>query len=349
MQALASSGNWSSYLRDPSWIPHFYDARTDTLVMARVPREAQRALTFLDPRFITRDMESPAAPISQLPAEQIHNDSGPLHFIFHTGFCCSTLLARALDIPGVSMGLKEPAVLACFADYWSKSRRTAGALEALTVTLNLLARPLTPGETQIVKPSTVANHIIPQLLHARPDAKAIVLFSSLDVFLRAIARRGLEGRIFARELFQQFAPVIPLDAGFDDDDAMIQTDLQIAAQAWLMQASFMDALAKRFGTKRVRVLNGDTLLANPMGTLCALGAFFNLNMTPEITRSIADGPVFQEHSKELGRPFNAEARQIQYEGAAANNREELRMTLAWARALATRCGAPLTLDETLRP
>lgn len=349
MQALASKENWASYVRDPAWLPHFYDARSDTLVLAHVPREAQRALTFLDPRFITRDMESSAAPISDLPADQIHREAGPLHFIFHTGFCCSTLLARALDIPGVSMGLKEPAVLACFAEYWANSRRTAGALEALTVTLDLLARPLTPGETQIVKPSTVANHIIPQLLHARPDAKAIVLFSSLDVFLRAIARRGLEGRIFARELFHQFAPVIPLDAGFDDDDAVLQTDLQIAAQAWLMQASFMDALGKRFGTKRVRVLNGDTLLANPMGTLSALGAFFNLNMTPEIARSIAEGPVFQEHSKELGRPFNADARRIQYEAAGAGHLEEIRMTIAWARALATRCGAPLTLDETLRP
>ena len=33
------------------------------------------------------------------------------HFIFHSAFCCSTLLARAFDIEGQSIGLKEPTIL----------------------------------------------------------------------------------------------------------------------------------------------------------------------------------------------------------------------------------------------
>jgi len=345
----ASEENWTTYVQDPTWLPHAYDARRDTLVFAHLPRETQREMVFLDPRFMPPGAQSEPAPIAELGADVVRHQAGPLHFIFHTGFCCSTLLARALDIPGVSMGIKEPSVLASFAQYWSNSRRAPGALEALTITLNLLSRPLMRGEAQIVKPSTVVNHIIPQLLHARPDAKAIVLFSSLDSFLRAIARRGLDGRIFARELFHQFAPVIPLDAGFDDEDPVLLADLQIAAQAWLMQASFMDALAKRFGTSRVRVLNADTLLQNPMGALSAVGAFFNLGLTPEIARAVAEGPVFQEHAKEPGRPFNADAQRAQHIETGALHGEELMRTKDWARALARRCNAPLTLEETLRP
>lgn len=346
MQALASQENWANYVQDPAWIPHFYDPQHDTLVLAQLPREKQRQLTFLDSRFVDRRAESEPAPISQLPTDLITGETGPLHFIFHTGFCCSTLLARALDIPGVSMGLKEPAVLACFAEYWSNSRRTAGALEALTVTLDLLSRPLAPGEAQIVKPSTVANHIIPQLLHARPDAKAIVLFSSLDTFLRAIARRGLEGRIFARELFHQFAPVIPLDAGASADDIVLHADLQIAAQAWLMQATFMDAIAKRFGS-RVRVLNADTFLNKPAATLTSVGAFFNLGITPEMARGITASAIFTEHAKELGRPFDAQARRAQYEEAGEAHRLEIAMAKSWAAGVAQKCGATLVLDETL--
>lgn len=348
MQVLAAHQDWAGYVRDPAWMPHFYDPRRDTLVLARLPREAQRKLTFLDQRFVDRDAESLPAPISQLPLDLVSQNAGPLHFVFHTGFCCSTLLARALDIPGVSMGLKEPAVLACFAEYWSNSRRTAGALEALTVTLDLLSRPLSPGETQIVKPSTVVNHIIPQLLHARPDAKAIVLHSSLDTFLRAVARRGLEGRIFARELFHQFAPVIPLEGGALGDDVVLQADLQIAAQAWLMQAAFMDAIAKRFG-RRVQVLDSETFLAKPTDTLMDIGAFFELRMTADIARAAAESPVFHEHAKELGRPFDAVARKAQYDAAGEAHREELALTKEWARGLAMRSGAPLTLEETLTP
>ena len=33
-----------------------------------------------------------------------------MHFIFHSAFCCSTVLARAFDIPGIAMGLKEPPI-----------------------------------------------------------------------------------------------------------------------------------------------------------------------------------------------------------------------------------------------
>lgn len=339
---------WTPYVQDPTWLPHAYDAQRDTLVFAHLPREAQRQLTFLDPRFMPREGQSAPAPISELAAEAVRHQAGPLHFIFHTGFCCSTLLARALDIPGVSMGIKEPSILASFAEHWSSKEHAPGAPEALNITLDLLSRPLARGEAQIVKPSTAVNHMIPQLLHARPDAKAIVLFSSLDAFLRAIVRRGLKGRVFARQLYYQFAPVIPLNGAVEEDYAILLADLQIAAQAWLMQAAFMDSLAKTFGTSRVRVLNGETLLANRMGTLSAVGAFFNLGLTPEITRSIVEGPVFKEHAKELGRPFSAEEHRAQHDHAGVMHHEELMMTKAWARALAIRSGAPLVLEETLR-
>lgn len=347
MQALASKEIGAQYVQDSAWLPHFYDPHRDSLSFAYLPREAQRALTFLDPRYITRDAESPSIQIAQLPEHEIRQAAGPLHFIFHTGFCCSTLLTRALDVPGVSMGLKEPVVLANFADYWANSRRNAGAFEALSVTLDLLSRPLSPGETQIAKPSIVVNHIIPQLLHARQDAKAILLYSSLDTFMRAIARRGVEGRVFARQLFRQFAPVNPLDSGYSDDDAMLQSDLQIAAQAWLMQISFMEQITKRFGIDRIRVLNAETFLRDTASTLTQVGAFFDFDLSVERAQTIAGSDIFREHAKELGRPFDAAAQKAQYEEAGEAHREELMMTKDWARALAIRCDAPLTLAETL--
>ncbi len=347
MRAAVTSDDWSAYLSDPAWLPHAYDPARDALTFAHVPREAQRRITFLDPRFIPRSAESHAVALTDLPPARVRAASGPLRFIFHTGFCCSTLLTRALDMPGVSMGLKEPAVLASFAEYWSGTRRTAGAFEALIVTLDLLSRPFGPGETQIVKPSTVANHIIPQLLHARRDAKAIVLFSSLDSFLRAIARRGQEGRIFARQLFRQFAPVIPLDSGFSDEDALLQADLQVAAQAWLMQAAFMETIARRFGVDHVRVLSKETLLARPADTLHQVGRFFGADISEPRAAEIAAGPVFREHAKELGRPFDTAAAQAQHDEAGAAHRDELVTALSWARTLAARCNAPLVLQETL--
>lgn len=344
--AADPASRWNTYVSDPAWLPHEYDWRSDTLVFAHLPRDAQRGAVFLDSRFVKAEL-SPPAPVPELSVEAIRESAGPMHFIFHTAFCCSTLLARALDIPGVSMGLKEPGVLASFAEYWSNSRRTPGAFAALSLTLDLLSRPLSPGETQILKPSNVVNHIAPQMLHARPDSKALILYSSLDSFLRAIARRGLEGRAFARQVYYQFAPIIPIEHGFDDSEMVLLTDLQIAAQAWMMQASYLDAIAKRFGRDSVRTLSSDRFLADTSGTLTEVGNFFDLDIDQARAAAIASSPIFHEHAKELGRPFDAAAFAEQHRQAGATYAEEIAATKNWARNLAIRYDTPLSLGETL--
>lgn len=316
-------------------------------MLAHLPRETQRQLVFLDPRHVTRAKRTRPIPVADLPVDAAREAAGPMHFIFHTAFCCSTLMTRALDIPGVSMGIKEPSVLVAFAHLRSSGRGTPGALAALEMTLDLLSRPHTPGETQIVKPSNVTTHIIPQMMHVRPNAKALVMYSPLDAFLRAVARRGMEGRAFARSTYQYYASVIPLDAGFTDEDVVLQTDLQIAAQAWLIQIAFLDSIAKRFGPGRLRTLNSETFLADPAATLAQLASFFDLAIDAPACAAIAAGPVFGEHAKEYGRTFDAHAYRAQLAEAGAAHKAELALAKTWGADLAERCGVPLGLGDTL--
>jgi hypothetical protein len=283
-----------------------------------------------------------------LPTTQIRQAAGPVHFIFHTGFCCSTLLARAFDIPGVAMGLKEPTILSFLAGLSATlGRRTAGGPVAFDLILDLLARPLAPGETQIVKASTDCNHIIADVLRAKPEAKALLLYSDLDSFLRAIARRGEAGRAFARQIFHQYWKAIPLNLQFGADDAILQTDLQVAAHAWLMQIQFMASIAHRFGPERVRILNSDALLADKIRVISRLSRFFGLKLdAPDLAR-IVNGPTFSEHAKNLGRPFNADGHRAQQAEAQARYGADIDLVKPWAQALAARAGAPLKLTDTL--
>ncbi len=57
--------------------------------------------------------------------------------------------------------------------------------------------------------------------------------------------------------------------------------------------------------------------------------------------------MFYEHAKHYGRAFDVAAYKAHYEAAGAAHSEELMMAKDWSRALAMRCGAPLTLTETL--
>jgi hypothetical protein len=345
--AQLSSDEWLAFIEDPAWLPHDYDPRNDALVFAYLERDAQRRATYLDPRFLAQAPKSKPAHVSELPLDAIAATARPMHFIFHTSFCCSTLMARALDIPGASMGLKEPAVLLSFADSWAGGRRSPGGSAAFTATLNLLSRPLSPGETNIVKPVNIVNFIIPAFMHWRSDAKAIVMHSSLDAFLRAVARRGLEGRNFARGVFHQLSTAIPLDHGLSNEDVVRLSDLQVAAQAWLMQAAFISSVTKLFGPSRIRLLSGDAFLDDAEGTLHKLSDFFGLSLDDKQVGEMVDGPVFKEHSKQPLIAFDAAAQKEQFQRAGEQHFEEINAVRAWARRFASRLDLPTELADTL--
>src|SRR5690242_7285276 len=95
---------------DGRWLAHRYDESQDAIQFRFVPRERQRKLTFLT------DSELGDAPLavysrSDCLADVRKRELPTPRFIFHSAYCCSTLLARAFDLPGVSFGLKEPQIL----------------------------------------------------------------------------------------------------------------------------------------------------------------------------------------------------------------------------------------------
>lgn len=244
------------------------------------------------------------------------------------------------------MGLKEPNILVALANIPVSARRERDAA-ALRISLDLLSRPLELGETQIVKPSNAANTLAGEILDVRSDAKAVVLHSSLDDFLRSIAARGLHGRLFARSLFLHFAREIPLSAGYTANDLLQQSDLQIAAQAWLMQARYLASVAQHFGPARVRFLSSKALLADTPGVLSALADFFNVDGSADYWREVATGPVFTRHSKSPDRAFDADARAAAQTAVRAAHGDEVDAVLQWSAALARHCAAPLHLGDTL--
>lgn len=334
--------NIDTLVSDPTWLPALYDAREDAFTFAMLPREAQRRLVFLDRRFLADIEKSQPVRLSELPADKIKAAARPAHFIFHTAFCCSTLLARAMDIPGVAMGLKEPSVFVPLSD--PRLRRPAGMPDPLDIAVDLLSRPLEPSEVQIIKPSNAANGLAPHILERKPQSKAIVLYSSLDAYLRSSARLGMTGRVFNRQMFAQLAPVMPLRQRFAVQELLLQADIQIAAQVWLMQAAFLQGVARHFGPQRVRTLNSKTLLADKAGVLARLGNFFGLKADDSQWAAIAAGPVFDRHAKRASEEtFDPEANRRADEVHAA----EITAVLPWGEALAAHCGVPLDLGDSL--
>lgn len=333
-------------IRDPEWMPYLYEAKADNLVFAHLPRDVQRQATFLDYRFVNERPRIGQVGIDTLPTQLVREHAKPIHFIFHTAFCCSTLLARALDLPGASMGLKEPLVLGSFADAIGQLH-TANARHALGVTLDLLSRPLADGEVQIAKASNLANPLIPHLLEIRPEAKAIVMYSTLETYLRSMAEKATMGRDFNRDALKRFYPIMRWP-GLTADKLADLSDLETAALVWLLQMRFLDDVARRHGPARIRTLRDSTLLTRSAQVMTRTGDFFDIAGAGTSTwNEVASSTVFREHSKRPARPYSSASRLADLKAAGDTRANEIAAVTEWAEDIAAQNGLPLTLGDTL--
>lgn len=329
---------------DADWLPHRYDEARDAIRFVRAPREAHRTATFLTDEYLA----GAAAPEVVGRAEALAQAAAdaPVHFIFHSAYCCSTLLARAFDVEGTAMGLKEPQILNDLHGWRGRGGQPARIAEVLDGTLRLLARPFAAGEAVVIKPSNLVNAFAPAMLAMRPEAKALLLHAPLPLYLASIAKKGMWGRLWVRELFVKIGRDGMLDYGFSPEEILRQTDLQIAAIGWLGQHRQFATLADRLGPGRVRTLDSETLIARPADAVAALADFYGLDIDDAAAAAIASGPAFTSHSKG-GGAFSRDERLAEQKEAASVHSEEIEKVTVWAEAVAASAGQPLSLPGAL--
>lgn len=329
--------------RSPAWLAHRYDPTGDKIHFVHAPRETQRAATFLIDEYLPKADQPFVA--DRRAALAAATPSAPIHFIFHSAYCCSTLLARAFDVEGVATTLKEPVILNDIQGWQSRGGEPARIAEALDSALALLARPFAAGEQVIVKPSNLINPFAPAMLAMRPEARALLLYAPLRVYLGSIAKKGMWGRLWVRELFVKLGRAGLLDYGFSSEEILRQTDLQIAAIGWLGQHRLFGQLAERY-LDRVRTLESEAMLVRPGDSLHALSGLYGLALDKRAARDLAEGDAFTRHSKD-GEKFVAADRQAEQRDAAAIHAEEIDKVAVWAEAVAESAGQSLVLPAGL--
>lgn len=324
---------------DPEWLPHTFDAEGANLTSVLVPRRARSELIFLSDRHFAGNFQKAEFPAEAMAASAAGAERAPIHFIFHSSHCCSTLLARALDVAGTASLLNEPDVLIHLSNRLIRSD-DRGNRERIELVLRLLERPFAPGEKVIVKPSNFGQRVADVLLSSRPDSRAILLYSNVETLLLSLLKRGMFGRIFGRQMFAQLNEWSPLDFGYGTTELLQQTDTQIAGLAWLMQIHHLDALSRMFGD-RVIVMDSRDLLADPAAALTTAQDHFRLGLDSAQIGEIVSGPVFSTHAKTPGQAYDAGARDKEHKEVSAAHAEEIAMVVQWIEAVAAQVGAPL--------
>jgi hypothetical protein len=285
-----------------------------------------------------------ATVLRRADALSIAPPASPMHFIFHSAYCCSTLLANAFDFEGIASTLKEPVVLNDLVGWRHRGGPPHKIGEVLDSSLTLMARPFDPSETVIVKPSNVVNGLATAMLAVRPRARAVLLYAPLPIYLGSVAKKGLWGRRWVRDLLLKQVKERFVNFGFEPEDYMLQTDLQVAAVGWLAQHQLFVDLAARW-PERVRTLNSETLLERPAQALEALGRLFDLKFKDAVLDNIIQ-KVFSRNAKS-GDKFNRADRIADQVTAAEAHADEIAKVTAWAEAVAKRAGLALEAPAPL--
>jgi hypothetical protein len=322
---------------DPLWLAHRHVEGADAIRFIAVPRAARLAVPFLTDEYLGPAVQAVDVPIASCLAQPA---PASLHFLFHAAFCGSTLLAHALDSPGIATGLSEPVLLNDLVGFRLRGGAPGAVARLGDAALRLLARPWQAGEAVVVKPSNLANPFAPLLLALAPQARGLFLYAPLETFLISVAGKGLNGRLWVRELLHNFLKLDAVGLGFTAEDHLRHTDLQVAAVCWLAQQRQFGEWAGKF-PDRLASLDSEQLMANPAGVLEALAAHYGLGADRTAIRALASGPAFTSHSKS-GAAYSAERRAADYAAIRAAHADEITKVVVWAEAVAVNAGLPLT-------
>jgi hypothetical protein len=316
-------------LSDPAWFLHDLDFARGQAVFTRTNRAAVAAQPFLDSRWSRVGAALAALPLERLA--EARPPERPPALVWHTAFCCSTLIATCFDQPGKTLVLKEPKALVELAT--AKQATPPAADDALAAgVLRLLARDFQPGERVVIKPSNAANSLIAPL--AAEAGPMLLLHSSLRWFLLSLARGGETRRAFVRPLLamRMKGPAAARAAA----DLGPFSELAAAALLWRLQIAEFRSLATRFGPAKARMLDCEDFLAAPETQLTAIDAFLELGLGADHIAETVRGPRFLRHDNDPRAALDLNRHRATLAEVEARLGEELKAAIDWSAGAADR-------------
>jgi hypothetical protein len=270
---------------------YLYAFEGDDALFLEMDRAAYARSIFFDRRISPSADGLLTVPISQLLAANLP-PPGSIGWIFHMAHGGSTLLARALDINGRSLVVREPATLRALG---VEAASNAGRPDSDRV--QMLSRRFHDDEKVVVKANVPVNAILPDLLALFSEPKAVLLHFGLEDYLTAILRsenhRNWVTFIFGELRLARHFGIKP------------GQDIAIAEQAaalWLYQIRrFVDTLASNPGLCSV---DSNLFFDSPRACLLAASAYFGFSLGERDADGLIGSELFATYSKNPGARFD---------------------------------------------
>ncbi|MGB2603429.1 MAG: hypothetical protein WBC78_07535 [Candidatus Sulfotelmatobacter sp.] len=322
----------------PELYPLKVDFARQVIRFVRMSEESYRHSVFLDTR--TRSIGDQTYEIRLddiLLAAATQSRPGRIHYIFHTTFCCSTLLARYFELLPSCLVLKEPMLLTQLALTSVTSVRCWE--EVFDVCVRLLARVYTPHQTVIIKPHEPCNALGEKLLGHDNEASVTFLHTSLRSFLLSILKSD-ERRLWVRNRLRN--PVeIAAYPGSDRLHLDNLTDSEAAAYLWLLNCFLCKQLSSGKYRSRVLVINGERVADSAGEVVSAIAALCQLNLDFQQLERLLTHSSAGKYSKDLSKSYDANSRRQEMAELEIRFGAEADRGESWAEHFCSLHGLPL--------
>jgi hypothetical protein len=264
-------------LHDPTFFPIGYDAATDTFRFTRTDLATVGDAAFLDDRAPLGWND--ATPLSMQQIADAPAPASAPSWLFHTAFCASTLLARALHAPPRAVALKEPKILLDLSHAAIQPNGPQGLdlRFRLAAAIALLARPWADGGRVLIKPTNQVDRLLPDILALNPGMRAVLLYSSLEEFLLSCCKKLPEAETRIRWMAQHLLVGSRLAARLGIAPLHPFNFVESCVLTWYAQIErYADGLAADTGDN-LRTLDMRSLMREREGTVRACATFLRLD------------------------------------------------------------------------
>lgn len=310
---------------DPFFFPVDLDVKSKCFVFRETTLEELRTNTFLDNRFFQADLKLKKLEHSQLSS--MHWDlAKKIGFLFHTSFCCSTLLARLLDFPEYSLVLKEPLILRRLSDAELIGTREKALHQTA---LNLLFRSMAEDFAVLVKPTHVALNIAEGMMSYQPEAKAMLITSTLVDFMVSNIKKTAQSKQKVPELVERFMSASDFPSRLPPQAFSPPTFLCGVALQWHAQQSVIYNLLGGSNGQNIKLLWEKELLETPYQTLASCLDWLNWSV-PENEVETQVNLVMKQHAKSTTRPYDASEKKYEDNLLMSKYRYDIDLALRWS-------------------
>jgi len=311
-----------------------YDFRTGSAIFREMTRDSYRESAFLDDRLLSPNPELYGFSIDQAMAIDLTSSLPPYRLIFHTAYCCSTLLSRALDISGRTMVYREPVHLHQLAVARRRFTEfpqlvTGRWPELLRFSLSMLSKVWSGNEVSIIKPTDSCNNIIIDILALDGGSRAVLLYSQAREFiasnLKSAGRRRFLKNFLGRSIREN-----ALDSGsiLHSVDASGLPDAESAAYVWMTQIlSYRKALSER--ADQCACIDSARLLSNTRCALMDCNQFLEIGLSETDIDAVVDSGLWQRHAKDATRSYSSAERQHEMQFISKHLETEIQAGMAW--------------------